>query len=334
MRFDEEMTEHQVEWRKANLSPGEKGWQNRRQYEWILPKEDWKQGLWKDIQSPMSEYLSRTGVQKHAGVHNLKSSWMVCANLYFPFRGSEEGRALLAGFLRKLVHPEITSVDAVELEYAEEGKLHPSELLGEQGGIRGSGQTSPDIAFLVNGRRGLILTENKFVEHSFYRCSARRLTSSKERAGNPDPSRCLNPLKVLQNQESECHQATWGRKYWGVLAPVIDPGKLASLHCCPAAVAGYQLFRQQALAEGIAASGTYDFVVSCLAIDERNTGLRSCLASTGIRDIAHWGVLFNGKTRFALFTHQDWVAWVRSSNPSSQWRDWLDYVEKRYGFAA
>lgn len=58
--------------------------------------------------------------------------------------------------------PDVVAVDAIELEYAEVGELHPSTLLGELGGSRGSGQTSPDFAFLVNGGRGLVLTEKNW----------------------------------------------------------------------------------------------------------------------------------------------------------------------------
>ncbi len=108
-----------------------------------------------------------------------------------------EDRSLLANFLRAHVCPEVTTVDAIDLEYEEPlGPLHPSELLGEQGGSRGAGQTSPDLAFTINAGRGLILTENKFVEHSFYSCSARRIGGSEERPGNPDRTRCMDPLAV------------------------------------------------------------------------------------------------------------------------------------------
>ena len=334
--FDDQMTQHQVRWRRANIESRELGWQNGRQYEWILPHDRWEEGLWPGLRSgssySLTDYLRRNQVQKHQGVHNLKSSWMLCANLYFPFGRSDQARALLAGFLRERVHVSIRSVDAVELEYAESGELHPSMLLGEQGGSRGTGQTSPDIAFVVNGGRGLVLTENKFVEHSFYRCSALAQNGSLERPGNPDPSRCNNALAVLNDPPGQCHQAAWGRKYWEHLAPVIHRERLSTLRNCPAATAGYQLFRQQALAEGIATSGKYELVASCLAVDERNETLRECLKGTGFSDIRQWGDLFAGKVHFAVFSHQQWVAWVRAHGDPNVFADWLSYVEVRYGF--
>lgn len=297
----------------------------------------WEEGLWPGIRSgsahSLPEYLHRNNVQKHGGVHNLKSSWMQCANLYFPFGRSPEGRAILAGFLQRHVAPEIDSVDSVELEYAEEGDLNPSSLLGELGGSRGSGQTSPDLAFLVNRGQGLVLTENKLVEHSFYGCSARRRYDTSERPGNPDPGRCEHALAVLDDPQEQCHQVAWGRKYWEHVGPAINREMMFNLKSWSAAHAGYQLFRQQALAEGIASSGKYGFVVSCVAVDERNEALATCLKGTGIPNLSDWPNLFQGKARFAVFNHQQWVGWIRSHGVNAQWKDWLSYVEARYGYS-
>ena len=164
--FDGWMTEYQTKWRGTNIASRELRWQNQKQYEWILPAGLWEQGLWPGIRSgsdnSLPNYLRRNKVQKHQGVHYLKSSWMHCANLYFPFGRTPEGLLLVAEFLRSYVAPDVVAVDAIELEYAEVGELHPSTLLGELGGSRGSGQTSPDFAFLVNGGRGLVLTEKNW----------------------------------------------------------------------------------------------------------------------------------------------------------------------------
>jgi hypothetical protein len=335
--FNDYMSDYQVAWRQGHDLPAEWGSWQRKHYPWILPYALWEEGLWPDIRSgsthSLPDYLRRNRVQKHQGVHNLKSSWVLCANLYFPFRASEEDRSLLAGFLRAHVSPDIQSVDAVELEYAEaeDSPLHPSHLLGEQGGSRGAGQTSPDVAFLVNAGRGLVLMENKFVEHSFYGCSARRRDGSEARPGNHDPSRCENTVVLLDGFETLCHQVSWGRRYWEHVAPVANREMAVSLRCCPAARAGYQLFRQHALAEGLAASSKYDLVVSCVAVDERNETLRRCLRSTGIPDAWNWGDLFPGKAEFRVFNHQQWVAWVRAHD-DGKWADWLDYVGSRYGY--
>jgi len=332
-KFDREMECHQIAWRRtAALSSGEFGLQNGRRYEWILPARSWEDGLWPGIQSTsgnsLPAYLDKD-IKRHSGSHNLKSSWILCANLYFPF-GAEPGMALLAGFLQHRVDPRIQNLDALELEYAEplHSALHPSKLLGETAGTRGAVQTSPDVAFRVsgNGYRGLVLTEVKFTEHSFYGCSARRRKDGSDplrRPGNPDPERCNSLGNVLANLESQCHQVRWGRKYWEHLGSITDKNALSD--CCPAAHTGYQLLRQQALAEGIAASGEYDFVLSCAAIDDRNDILKKKLTSLDWKRFAR-------NVPFTVFTHQCWVEWVRTHGDLGQWGDWLEYVDTRYGF--
>ena len=118
--FDVWMTEYQTRWRETHIACKELGWQNKKQYPWILPARLWEEGLWPGIRSgsanSLPDYLRRNNVQKHQSVHNLKSSWMQCANLYFPFGGSPEGRSIFAGFLHENVADEVHSVDVVELE--------------------------------------------------------------------------------------------------------------------------------------------------------------------------------------------------------------------------
>ncbi|NIM18752.1 MAG: hypothetical protein GTO51_00645 [Candidatus Latescibacteria bacterium] len=231
--------------------------------------------------------------------------------------------------------PSIEAVEAVELEYEEAPPFDPRTLLGEPGGDkRGINQTSPDIAFRVRTEKGtgLILTENKLVEHSFYSCSGR--ASGVE---NPDKTRCMDWENLLADLQERCWQLRWeegtrrNRKYWDYIQ-LSEHGRRA-LTRCPAATAGYQLFRQQALAEGIAASGRYDLVVSCVAYDERNTDLIHCLRTSGVDNFATgWGALFDGRAQFSTFTHQQWVAWVRAHDSKGHWRGWLDYMESRYGY--
>ena len=212
----------------------------------------------------------------------------------------------------------------------EVGELSPPQLLGEQGGRRGANQTSPDLGLLVNGGRGLVLVENKFTEHSFYECSAWRHKGNSRRQGNPDPDRCLKPSQVAENPLSQCHRSAWGRRYWEHLADVVDRDALTA-HChCPAARHGYQLFRQQALAEGIARSGRYELVVSAVAVDKRNKTLTRRLKRSGFSSLEQWGRLFKGEAIFTHFTHQQWVGWVREHETSGSWSDWLKYVCLRY----
>ena len=94
---------------------------------------------------------------------------------------------------------------------------------------------------------------------------------------------------------------------------------------------GYQLFRQHALAEGMAQSGHYDLIVSAVAVDERNDALDAALGRSGIPELKRWGEVFRGRARFAAFTHQEWIAWVQQHDTRGIWSDWLSYVRSRYG---
>jgi len=327
--FDQYMNDYQTQWRCDHVENQVDGEQRGKRYPWILPRELWQEGLWQGIRDNLPVYLEDKKVQKHDGVHNLKSSWMQCANLYFPFRNNKE---MLADFLHEHVSSLIQTVDEIELEWAGDPPLDPTTLLGEPHGQRGKNQTSPDIAFIVNGGKGIVLTENKFTEHSFYACSGR-----KTQYHNPDIKRCLELDKVYNDTSNQCYMLQWAckgrtnRKYWDYIR--FSPAGLETLKYCPAATAGYQLFRQQALAEALAQKNAYEFVVSCVAHDERNRTLIECLKGTGIQDFTKgWRSLFDGKTKFATFTHQQWVAWVQEHDSKGQHKDWLEYVRKRYGF--
>lgn len=330
-------------WRLGNITAPEYGTQSKNRktgepvyHSHIIPRTNWLETLWEGIRKDLTDYLGNPefDVKAHTGTHNLLSSWIVCANLYFIIRNNESLKQLMLKFLQEKVSNQIVEIIDIQLEFAfqKEDKLHPSFLLGEMDGSRGSGQTSPDIAFLVKTMtgEGLVLTENKFVEHSFYPCSARRTKSKGEHKGNPEPARCMKAT-IGYDHKFNCHQTTWGRKYWSLLN-LSDFGKRTLLRC-PAATSGYQLFRQQALAEGIAQSGRFTLVASTVGFDERNTDLISCLKTTGINDFqTGWGKLFDGKALFKTWTHQEWVQFVRDKQKNGEFDEWLKYLNKRYGY--
>ncbi|MFC1994399.1 hypothetical protein ACFLVI_03950 [Chloroflexota bacterium] len=334
--FDKYLEDYQTNWRVKHLSSQKLGRQNKKKYPWILPRRDWEQGLWAGIQSGSSHslpfYLSKKHVQKHTGVHNLKSSWVLCANLYFPF---QRDQGMLTGFLRENIISSIETVDGIELEYAEERPLDPTTLLGEPEGQRGKNQTSPDVAFIItmtNGHKGLILTESKFTEHSFYQCSGRN-----HKYDNPDAKRCMNFKALSRDFIGQCYMTQWAkgkrtnRKYWNYIN--FTNMAYQNLKRCPAAIAGYQLFRQQALGEAIALKSDYEEVISCVAYDERNETLIRSMRGAGIDDFTKdWDPLFDGKAKFVSFTHQQWVNWVSQNDTNNTWQDWLSFIRGRYGY--
>ena len=73
--------------------------------------------------------------------------------------------------------------------------------------------------------------------------------------------------------------------------------------------------------------------MSAVAVDERNGQLEAGLRRSGIDGFEQWGRIFRGRARFAKFTHQQWVGWVRDNN-DGRWSDWLSYVTERYDLRA
>ncbi len=335
----------QVRWRKKNkVLLGQNGKQNGVMKEWILPPDKWLSGTWDDthLQNLLVHYLEGEQIQAHQGRHNLKSSWTQCANFFFPFRYHPHMKNMLASFLRRELNLDVSTINAIELEYAAPGKLAPEHLLGESGGNRGSGQTSPDVAILFScddGKCGIYLVENKYTEHHFYSCSASKKTLSAEHRlrglePNPSPEHCRNVRELVSDFTSNCHQVSWGRKYWAILNESLDSNTLQVLPYCPAMNDGYQLLRQQALAQGIADAGLFDYVFSGVAYDERNRELVGCLSDLELTDFTRdWPRLFNSssKVRFHCFTHQKLVSWVMRSR-SDYIREWGKYICQRYGY--
>ena len=139
-------------------------------------------------------------------------------------------------------------------------------------------------------------------------------------------------MGVYENPDAMCHQQEWGRKYWKLLKGSINEETLKACGVCPALTDGYQLFRQQAYAQGIADSGLFDLVVSGVAYDKRNMALISCLKSVRINDFASdWSRLFNTSVRFHCFTHQELVSWATRSR-SGFIKEWGQYVKDRYDY--
>jgi len=338
MKFYETQKASQIAWWKnytsqPNWESEKEKWgkQNKVSYPHIT-NADWSQLLWKGIVNELPKYLG-TQIKAHSGIQNLLSSWVTAANLYFPAHSNQYFKDLLLGFLQSKVSTEIIDIVNIELEFSLEDDLSPGELLGEMDGSRGTGQTSPDVAFIVKTKQGtgLILTECKYTEHSFYSCSARRRTDRGDKPANPHPEKCLEPAALCNFEAIPCHQKVWGRKY-------LDNFKLSSygksvLTRCPAATTGYQLLRQQALANGIKESGQYDLVVSAVSFDGRNNTLIGCLKSTGIPDFqTGWNNIYQHGAEFITWHHQDWVEYVRNHPINEVVNDWLKYIKDRYGY--
>ncbi len=337
--FKKIMKSYQILW-KTKYMPHVKaqGYQNGKAYDHILPRSIGQENFYPPIRKvlfdPISGYLKKYGIQPHTGIHNLLSSWTVCANMYWPFNNSE-GKKLLAEWLTHETKLDISEIIRLELEYEDPNpKLNPGNLLGESSqGTRGSGQTSPDLAVVfktTNGETGVLLIESKFTEHSFYVCSGYQKKSQTANIPNPDKTRCLNPGSIVSSGFKDCHLNAWGRKYWDLIGEDIDKSFFASLKRCPMSTSCYQLFRQQALAKGF--EKYYDIVSSCVVNDERNTTLINSGHSVGMSPFPYgWKKLFPNSP-FYWFTHNSWFNFVKANNHDGNWDDWIKYIGVRYNY--
>ena len=329
--FRKEMQEQQAKWRaKALPEIEERGKWRGEPYDHILPQSEWTMGLYPEIQAAIPEYIAKCKIKPHTAKNSLVSSWVLGANLYFPFGQLLEGKQVLADFLREAVDSRIQAVTEVILEFEEEEPRGTQSILGEAGGSRGANQTSPDVAVRVqldDGTKGLVLVEVSFCEATFESCSA------KEKALDLLDARmkCSDLALVLADPSFCCEQhASVGRRYFDHLGKPLANASPAKGASCPAAANGYQLFRQQALAEGLAASGVYGLVASCLAYHEGNSALDGCLKGSGISHVSEWGTLFAGRAPFKAFSHQDWARYVASSPSAERWAFWIEWVDTRY----
>ena len=339
--FDQQVESYQISWRRKNrLLEGKWSFYRGKPREHILLEDSWMQAIWEPIRDALSQYIAVNNIQPSSQKNNLKSSWVQCINLFFPLRCNPDMKRLFMSFLTRRLGIKVISIEALEFEYAAPGNLEPKRLLGEHGGSRGSGQTSPDVAVIFgceDGKSGIYLVENKYTEHHFYKCSGADTKQSRshikmELPPNHNPDRCRDVKEVYRNPHSMCHQQEWGRRYWDLLRNSIDEDSLKTLEVCPALTDGYQLFRQQAYAQGIANSGLFDFVISGVVYDQRNAALIGCLKGVGLENFANdWPRLFNTSVKFHCFTHQELVSWITRSR-SNFIKEWGKYVIDRYDY--
>jgi hypothetical protein len=332
--FTKQAVERQVQWHRQfsrdSVNPAPRSPS-------LLPAERWEENLWPGIRSTSADPLSSC-LQTANGnrprteeLRDLKSSWILCANLYFPFRHERE---LFLHFFRRHLAPDIAAVESVECCYADPVVCDPSKVLGEPAAYSGlQGPTLPDLGIhirLQSGGKGLVLTDCMYAEPSFSECTGRRKTS-----GNPHPEACLNFSSLYPDLMELCWQMNWAndhrrnRRYWEQIH--LSPHGEETLRQCPAA-GGYQLFRMQALAEAFAwRRNKYERVFLGVAYDTRNRELVHSLQRIGVNDFTvDWEPLFEGKSTFRTWTHQQWVAWIREQDTTGRWRDWSDYVQARY----
>ena len=318
--FKTKIRNKQIQWRTEYLPNVQgKGRQNGRWYDHILPSKYSEYCFFPDTYDSLSAHIEEHRIQPHTGIHNLLSSWVVCANFYWPFYGSE-GRTLLKQFFNTYLHLNIQTITGFELEYVDKNtSLQPPQLLREPGGARGTSQTTPDLGLIFddeNGDRGILLIESKFVEHSFYKCSGY------------SPEKCENTAELIDSDFTTCRLTEWGRTYWDLLKDDLNIKLFKRLTRCPMSTGCYQIFRQQALAKGFSAQ--YTQAISCVVADSRNDSLVGSAKRSGLGAFPDsWQKLFPNLP-FLWMHHNTWFDFVNTHNESGQWDKWIKYIENRY----
>ena len=319
-----EQVNFQLTWREDQANfPKENGFQNGNEYPHIIPKAEWAKTIWDQFKENLLEYLKKEKIQHHTGSHNLLSSWVLCSNLYYGTFFNDNFKELFRKFLEDKLKENIGKIEDIQLELVLGGGLNPKNLLGEPGGVRGTRQTTPDLGviFITNGKKGLILVECKYTEHSFYDCSGAK-------AKNTPDNKC-KIKETMKNIEKNCFLNEWGRKYWNYLQ-ISEYGQ-NKLKFCPAFLGAFQIVRQQALAEGLLKIGNYENVWSCIAYDGRNEGLMESMKRNGINLINNeWEKIFDLKTKFTIWEHQEWVEYVRKNGIGIFEKEWEKYIKNRY----
>jgi hypothetical protein len=327
--FRKEQIKLQKEWKqKQNDISKENGWYNKKQAEHIIPESEWIMTIWKPLRQKLANYLRDENLDKHTGAHDLLSSWVLCSNLYFGTFINEDFKELFRQFIEKKISIKIEKIDTIYLEFVPSERSKPN-LLGEPGGIK---QTTPDVAIIFSSskEKGLILVECKYTESSFYNCFGRKEKDNSGKIVNPNPKNC-DEIATIENNCLFNNSKKWIRKYWNYLK--ISKDGLKKLKKCPACTGGYQLVRQQSLAEGIIKCGNYEYenVWSCVAYDRRNEKLMKSMKRVGINSVKNeWRKLFDIKTKFIVWEHQEWVEYVRENGKGEFENNWISYINERY----
>jgi hypothetical protein len=325
--FKKEQINLQLVWRgKQNDISKKNGKYKGVEKDWIVLPDEWIKTIWKQLQDNLSTYIKNQNIQPHDGAHDLLSSWVLCSNLYFGTSINYDFRELFRQFVERKIETRIENIDEIHLEFVP-NERSKENLLGEPGNIK---QTTPDLAiiFSSNNKKRLIIVESKYTEKSFYDCFGGKKNGDFGQIVNPYPENCFK-LKTIENSCLFSNNSKWIRKYWHYLK--ISEYGLKQLTKCPALFGGYQLVRQQALAEAILKCGNYDNVWSCIAYDRRNEKLMKSMERVGIDSIKNeWVKLFDVKSKFETWEHQEWVEYVRKNAKGTFEKEWINYINERY----
>ena len=325
-QFYEEMKARMVDYKTNILGIAEKGKRRGREYDHILPSQQWPLNLWSGIQRQSIEYFSKNDIRWHRERDNLLSSQVLCINVFFPLRNHPH---LLDNMLREF-YPSLDRVNSVDFEY-----IGPQDYFNEGGG-RGYNRTSADVSIKWKDNKdadNLLLVEFKFTEQNFGGCG---------RGENPHPEWCDDGKFILESPETACYRASEKKRpYWKKIMPEQGEGilKLSMLKktpCCPFKHEFYQLMRNQLFAHCLANDSDVKLHTAEFAVchDERNKDIVTLSHPVeGNRDaFAVWESFLRTPTTFKHFTVQHLLHHIdQSVSLPTEIKEWRAFLNERYG---
>lgn len=102
---------------------------NRKSYAHILPNNEYKLNILKDIADPFWDYLDAVSIKKHRDFHHLNSSQALCFNLFFPLFNEDE--RFLAFVLLRMIEIDFAyspSKEDLDFLYSETDKVLQNQI--------------------------------------------------------------------------------------------------------------------------------------------------------------------------------------------------------------
>lgn len=321
--FDKRMREQQARYKTVTLGITAQGKWRGKEYPHILPEDKWDLNLWDGIRKEAQFYFNDNNIGWHKDKHNLLSSQIMCANIFFPLKQHLD---VLKPWLSNHFH-DVGNVVDLDFEYiGPKGKNY----FNENGG-RGQNRTSSDVSITwldSAKRKNMLLLEFKFTESAFGECG---------KQNNPDRSRCLSSEKVVNSPQTQCYRTEVGRTYWDIILRNDSPFRRETLTTekyCPFRYDFYQLMRNQLLAHCIqldreAGFNRVEFGVIYHADNDKL--LRMSHPFDGERNpLMAWTSMLKNPDSFNSLTVQDILSTIEAGLPGDL-TGWRTYLEKRYG---
>ena len=289
----------------------EKGSWGNKEYAHILPRKRWKMNLWEGIRQEAVDYFQVNKLTWHTDKHNLRSSQVLCVNIFFPFKDQ------LSSFNHAFKHylPNFSSFvpGSMEFEFVDK-----ENLLCEKSGAK----TSVDVKLEWTDHdnlRNLLLLEFKFTEQRFGKCNSAR-----------NDRDCDKARQIIEDP-LKCYLTSRGIRYWELISKKKGPIKQNELclkGACPFRYDFYQLMRNQLLAYELEKNLGYDKVIFGVLFPRQNMKIQE-MGRNKENPIEAWYSIIKNKNRFVSIHLENMIAELSHNNPYI-FNKWRVYLRKKH----